>query len=237
MSTTKPKRFWKAARAEAAGDGYAVTLDGRPVRTPARAPLVLPTLALAEAIAAEWDAQQDRVDPASMPLTRTANSAIDKVAAQHGEVAALIAAYGGTDLLCYRAEDPQGLVARQDAVWTPLLDWAAQALGARLHPVRGVMFAPQDDAVLARLEARVRALTEFQLAAFHDLVSLSGSLIIGFAAAYGHASPEALWEASRLDEIWQAEQWGEDEEAMAQAALKKTAFLDAERFWRLCQTA
>ncbi len=237
MSEWKPKRFWKAAQAEVAGDGFTVTLDGRPVRTPGKAALILPTRALAEAVAAEWGAQDGTVNPATMPLTRTANSAIDKVAAQHEEVAGLIADYGGTDLLCYRAFEPEELVARQNEVWDPLLDWASIALGARLQAVAGVMFVAQDPAVLALLEKRVRGLSPFELAAFHDLVSLSGSLIIGFCAACGHKTPEALWDASRLDEKWQADQWGIDDEAARQAAIKKTAFLDAARFWRLCQTA
>ncbi len=127
------KRFWQAATAEATEGGFTVRLDGRPVKTPAKAPLVLPTLALAQAIAAEWDAQTGTVRPATMPLTRAANSAIDKVAPMRAEVIAELAGYGGTDLLCYRAEGPEALVARQAAAWDPLLDWAATALRAPLR--------------------------------------------------------------------------------------------------------
>lgn len=233
MSAWKPKRFWKEAGVEKAKGGFAVTLDGRPVRTPAKALLVVPTRALAAAIAEEWNAQEDELRPETMPLTRTANSAIDKVSAQHGEVADLIAAYGETDLLCYRAEAPEALVHRQAAAWDPMLVWAETALGAHLAPVTGVIPAPQDTASLASLAERVRAFDAFRLAAFHDLVALSGSLVLGFAAAEALRPAEEIWEMSCLDELWQAEQWGEDEEAAAHSALKKKAFLDAARFFSL----
>lgn len=236
MSGWAPKRFWKEARAAEAGAGWTVTLDGRPVRTPAKAAFEVPTRALAEACAAEWAAQGEVVRPETMPLTRTANSAIDKVRVQHAEVAALVAAYGETDLLCYRAAGPEALVARQAAAWDPLLDWAAAALGARLTPVAGVMHQPQDPEALARLAAATVALDAFELAAFHDLVALSGSLVIGFAAATGARGAEELWADSRIDETWQAEQWGEDEEAAAHAVLKRQAFLDAAHFFLLLRT-
>ncbi|MFV0512651.1 MAG: ATP12 family chaperone protein [Jhaorihella sp.] len=227
------KRFWTSAAVVDAGGGHGIELDGRPVRTPARALLVLPTRAMAEAVAAEWHAQGDRIDPLSMPLTRSANAAIDKVGPQHGEVAAMLAAYGDTDLLCYRAETPQALSARQDAQWNPVLDWAETALGARLAVHRGVMHRAQDGAVLGRLSAQVHALSTFQLTGFHDLVSLSGSLILGFAAARGWRDPEAVWQLSRLDEIWQQEQWGADEEADTAASVRRQAFLHAKRFFDL----
>ena len=227
------KRFWKAAHVTPSGADYTVTLDHRPLRTPAKAALALPSLALAQAVAAEWDAQVDRVDPRTMPMTRMANAAIDKVALQKAEVADMLAAYGDADLLCYRATSPKGLIARQAEEWDGLLDWAEAALGARLRPVSGVMHAPQDAQALAVLAAHVHDLTEFQLAGFHDLVSLSGSLIIGLAATRGHLTPQELWDRSRVDEDWQIEQWGEDDEAAAQSALKRQAFLDANRFFQL----
>ena len=147
--------------------------------------------------------------------------------------AALVAAYGETDLLCYRAEGPASLVARQAAAWDPLLDWAAETLGARLVPTAGIVHRPQDPEALARLAAATRAFDPFELAAFHDLVALSGSLVIGFAAARGAQPPQALWALSRIDEDWQAEQWGTDEEAAEQAALKKQAFLEAAHIFSL----
>lgn len=233
MSVWAPKRFWKEAKVAEVEGGVTVVLDGRPVRTPAKAPLVLPSRALAEVVAAEWDAQQDEIRPETMPLTRMANSAIDKVMVQREEVADLLAAYGETDLLCYRAEGPDALTQRQQQAWDPLLDWADEALGARLTPVTGVIPAPQDPAALAALSERVHGFDAFQLAAFHDLVSLSGSLILAFFATEAIEDAETIWALSRIDEAWQAEQWGEDEEAAEHTALKKQAFLDAMLFFSL----
>lgn len=233
MTGWAAKRFWKAARAEAAAGGFAVRLDDRPLRTPAKAALVVPTRAMAEAIAAEWDAQEGRVDPRTMPVTRSANAAIDKVATQREEVVELVAAYGGSDLLCYRAAGPQALAARQAAAWDPMLRWAAEALAAPLSVTVGVVPVAQPEPSLAAFRARVAALTEFELAALHDLVGLSGSLVLGLAAAAELAGPEEIWALSRIDEAWQAEQWGEDAEAEAVAARKLADFLHAHRFWRL----
>ncbi|WP_118133764.1 ATP12 family chaperone protein [Oceanicella sp. SM1341] len=232
-SAWAPKRFWKAAGVAEAEGGHAITLDGRPVRTPAKAALVLPTRALAEAVAAEWDAQGETVDPASMPLTRLSNTTLDRVGPAHDEVALMVAEYGGTDLLCYRAESPEALAARQAAAWDPLLDWAEATYGARLAPVAGVMHVAQPPEALARLAAAVAGHPPFRLTALADLVSLSGSLVIGLAVAEGHLSAEAAWPLSRIDEDWQSEQWGSDDEAEAQAALKRADFLRAEHMLAL----
>lgn len=234
MSGWTAKRFWTTATAQPVAGGFGVNLDARPVRTPAKAPLVVPTLALAEVIAAEWDAQQGTVRPETMPATRTANSAIDKVTTQRAEVVDILAAYGGTDLLCYRAPGPEGLVARQGAGWDPLLDWSAAWLGAPLKAVAGVMHIAQPEDSLARLRARIDALTPFQLAAFHDLVAISGSLVLAFAVTEGRLEAEAAWALSRIDEEWQIELWGEDDEATALAAARHQAFLEAARFYALC---
>lgn len=234
MTGWKAKRFWKEATVEETQGGWTVRLDGRPVKTPAKAPLVLPTRAIAEAVAAEWDAQQGEVRPDTMPCTRAANSAIDKVAPQFVEVVRIVVAYGGTDLLCYRANGPDPLIARQAQGWDPLLDWAEVALGARLCPTAGVMHVPQDSATLQCLEARIAALSPFALAAFHDLVALSGSLVLAFAVIEGRLDPEAAWRLSRIDEEWQIEQWGEDEEAAALTEARHQAFLQAARFFTLC---
>ena len=233
MSDWKPRRFWTEAAAVPVTGGYNVHLDNRPVKTPAKAPLVVPTEALAQALAAEWDAQEAQVNPATMPLTRTANSAIDKVAVQRAEVADMLAAYGDADLLCYRAEAPAELVAQQAAAWDPMLDWAEGDLGARLSPRAGILHAPQDPAALATLSARVHALDPFELAAFHDLVALTGSLVLGFAAFLTTWSADEIWELSRLDERWQEAQWGVDDEARQIEALKRAAFDDARRFLTL----
>jgi chaperone required for assembly of F1-ATPase len=233
MSEWRMKRFWTEAAPVETGGGWGIALDGRPVRTPAKALLELPTRALAEAAAAEWNAQKEVVDPGAMPVTRTGNSAIDKVAPQFAEVARLTADYGGTDLVCYRAGEPPGLVQRQTAAWDPLLDWAAETLRARLLPVAGVMFQPQDARALERLHEQVRALDPWRLTAFSDLVALSGSLVLGFAVVHGARDADEAWSLSRIDEDWQVEQWGEDEEAAEMAEVKRAAFLDAAGFIRL----
>lgn len=231
MTGWAAKRFWSAASVIDDAAGFAIALDGRQVRTPARAPLVVPTRALARAIAAEWDAQVDKVRPETMPFTRTANSAIDKVAPQRAEVAAMLAEYGDSDLVCYRAEGPAGLVARQASAWDPVLDWLAAEHGARLVPRTGVIHAPQDAQALQRLADRVHALDPFELAAFHDLVALTGSLALALAAAADWRAPGDIWEMSRIDEVWQEEHWGPDDEARAAADLRRAAFLSAKAFW------
>lgn len=237
MSDWKIKRFWTEVTVVSEGDGFAVRLDGRGVKTPGKRAVIMPTHAMADVVAAEWAEQQDEIKPLEMPATRTVNAAIDKVATQHGAVADMLAAYGDSDLLCYRAHTPQELVARQAAQWDPVLDWAAQTLGARLIPRTGVMHAPQDSGALAELAARTHALTAFELAAFHDLVAMSGSLILGFAAAHNLHPADDIWTLSRLDEDWQIEQWGKDDEAEAQAALKRRDFLHAAHMFTLCRAS
>ncbi len=230
MSEWKARRFWKEATIAPEAGGFGVLLDGRPVRSPAKAPLVLPTEGLARAVAAEWDAQGDVIDPQTMPFTRSANAAIDRVAPQHGEVAAMIAAYGDSDLLCYRAAAPEALVARQAAAWDPMLDWLKARHGIALAPVTGVMHKPQDADSIQKIHEITRAMSAFELTGFHDLVSLSGSFVLGLAATERVGSAQELWALSRIDETWQAEQWGRDDEAEEAAALKAQAFAHAMRF-------
>lgn len=233
MSEWALKRFWKDATAEPCEGGYAVKLDGRGVKTPAKTALVVPTMALAEAVAYEWQAQGEKVNPALMPFTRTSNSALDKVATQHAEVADMLTAYGDSDLLCYRADHPEELVARQVAGWDPLLDWTEATYGVRLTHQTGVVHVPQAPEAVARLARDVHGQTAFQLAAFHDLVAMSGSLVIALAVTRGHVEPEAAWQLSRIDEVWQEEQWGADEEATAIAERKRGEFLHAARYHAL----
>ncbi|WP_170773644.1 ATP12 family chaperone protein [Ruegeria lacuscaerulensis] len=233
MSDWKPKRFWTQSAVVETEGGFTVELDGRRVKTPAKAGLVVPTQAMAQEIATEWDAQEKEVDPTTMPFTRSANAAIDKVRHQHAEVADMLADYGDSDLLCYRATHPQELQQRQADQWDPALDWAAETLAARLLPVAGVLHHPQDPQALLGLRQRVHDFTDFQLAAFHDLVSLSGSLVLGFAVTADWRPAEEIWQASRLDELWQIEQWGHDDEAHAASEVKRAAFLHAKRFFDL----
>lgn len=234
MSEWKAKRFWKAANFVPETGGFAIQLDGRPLRTPAKTPVVVPTEAMAKAVAAEWDAQEDQIDPLSMPMTRSANAALDKVAHQFDEVAELIAAYGDTDLLCYRATTPVSLIERQCDAWDPLLAWAKENFGVEMTVTSGVMPVSQPSATTTRFRSAVAKLNSFQLAGFHDLVSLSGSLVIGLAATRDHGTPEELWNTSRIDEIWQEEQWGKDDEASIQAEKKRAAFLHAYEFFHIC---
>ncbi|MEC8573429.1 MAG: ATP12 family protein [Pseudomonadota bacterium] len=231
MSEWKQKRFWKEVTVADTEGGFAVELDGRRIKTPAKAALVVPSRAMADAIAAEWDAQTESVDPSTMPTTRSANAAIDKVSHQHGEVSDMLADYGDSDLLCYRADSPAELVARQAESWDPALAWAEEVLGAKLAPRSGILHVAQDPAAVARLRGLVHEMSAFQLAAFHDLVSMSGSLVLGFAAARDWRPAEKIWQISRLDELWQEEQWGKDDEASATAELKRLAFMHAKRFY------
>lgn len=235
MSEWAAKRFWSEASVVEAEGGFTVHLDARPVRTPAKSAMIVPTRAMADEIAAEWQAQDDLIKPDQMPVTRAANSAIDRVGPQFTEVAEVIADYGDCDLICYRADSPQELVARQIEAWGPLLAWSADALQAPLEPRIGVIHAPQDPASLQALRVRVHAFDAFELTALHDLVALSGSLVIGFAVCHNFREASALWETSRIDENWQIEQWGVDEEAEIEAARKRDAFMDAYRFYKNCR--
>lgn len=233
MSATPRRRFWSTVTASPAEGGFAVALDGRPLRTPARHPVVVPTAALAEAIAAEWRAVEGELRPEHLPHTRAANTAIDRLPVQREAVVAAVAAYGASDLLCYRAEAPAELGARQAAAWDPWLAWARRDLGAPLVAVIGVMPAPQPTASLAALTRAVAALDDFRLAALAELVALSGSLVLGLAVARGVLEADLAWALSRVDETWQAEQWGADAEAEAAAARKAAEFRSAAQFLAL----
>ena len=233
MSAWIAKRFWTDVNVLQDGAGFAIHLDTRPVKTPAKAPLIVPTRPMAQAIAEEWTKVDSVIDPNVMPFTRSANAAIDKVAEQFDEVAEIIAAYGGSDLLCYRAENPEDLVSRQAAGWDPLLVWATETYGAELRPTAGVMPIDQPATATAALAAQVEATTPFELTALHDLVAMSGSLVIGLAVATGRLDPDTAWALSRIDEQWQIEQWGEDDDALATARIKQSAFGHAAAFYRM----
>jgi chaperone required for assembly of F1-ATPase len=233
MSEWKAKRFWKTAHVRDTDGGWEVTLDDRPLRTPGKLPLIVSTEDLARAIAVEWDAQTGLIDPNSMPLTRAANSAIEKVAPQFDAVAGMLAEYGGSDLLSYRAEKPDALVRRQAEGWDPLIDWAATELHAPLRITHGIMHVAQDPATLERLHSEVRGLDVFGLTALHDLVTLPGSLVLGLAVIRGRIDADEAFRLSRIDETYQAELWGEDEEAAEAAANRRAAVLSAAELWQL----
>ncbi|MEM6933799.1 MAG: ATP12 family protein [Pseudomonadota bacterium] len=218
------KVFWTEVTVTDHDDGQGLALDGRPVKTPAKAPLILPTRALAEAVAGEWRAQSDQVRPETMPLTRAANTAIDRVALALDAVARELADYGDADLLCYRADHPHPLVARQAAAWDPLVAWSAATLGAPLDVAEGLVHRPQPAGTLDALAHHVRRHDAWEMTALHDLVTLSGSLVIGLAVSHRHLTAAEAWPLSRIDEDWNAEQWGEDAEAADVAARKRRSF-------------
>ena len=233
MTEWKLKRFWTEASVSETEGGYAVLLDGRGVKTPAKTSLVVPTVELARAIADEWDAQEGTIDPTTMPFTRSANAAIDKVTHQFDEVVNLLAEYGETDLLCYRADAPVELTQRQAKAWDPLLGWAKDTFGADLSPAMGVMFVEQPAQSLKQLKSALLDQSVFQLTATYDLISISGSLILGLAVCKGKISAQEAWDLSRIDEMWQIEQWGEDEEAAAVAEIKANSMRHAGRFFAM----
>jgi chaperone required for assembly of F1-ATPase len=227
------KRFYKLAEAVPSAGGVAILLDARPVKTPGRHPLLVPTEELAEAIAAEWNGQGEDIDPRSMPLTGLANAAIDRVLPDPGAFARGIAAYGETDLLCYRAEGPRPLVERQSERWDPLLAWACKRYGIEFRTVTGVIHQPQPPATVEQLGAATAARDPFRLAGLSPLVTVSGSLVIALALAEGAIGLEEGWAAATLDEAWQAEQWGEDPLAAAAIAARRQDFDAAYRFLTL----
>jgi chaperone required for assembly of F1-ATPase len=229
----RPKRFYKDAGVEADGGRFRVLLDGKPVRTPGKAIFAMPDKALAEAVADEWRAQGETIDPESMPLTRLANSAIDLAEKDEQAVADDILAYAGSDLLCYRADAPAGLVEKQAEHWDPVLAWARESLQAPLMLSQGVNHVAQQEGSLAKLADAFRGLDPFRLAALHILTTLSGSALLALAVARGALTPEQAWEAAHVDEDWQFGQWGEDAEAAERRARRRRDFDAAAETLRL----
>ncbi|WP_375194954.1 ATP12 family chaperone protein [Sphingobium sp.] len=224
------KRFYKDVAVVPGAAGFEIQLDGRPVRTPARASLALPNVSLAEAIAGEWRCQGETVDPRSMPFTGLANGAIDQIAPNRESFAEGIARYGTSDLLCYRAEGPAELIAREASAWDPLLDWARHRYDVTFRVTHGIIPVDQPVETLERLAAAVAAFDPFTLAGLSTLVTLSGSLVCGLAIVDGGHDADAIWTASEVDEAWEVEQWGEDAEAAARSALRRNEFAMARDF-------
>ena len=229
------KRFYRDVTTAGGAGGWSVLLDGKPVRTPARRALEVPTEALAEAIAAEWAAQGDAVEPDTMRLTRLATTAVDLMPQRRGDAVAEAAGYGGTDLLCYRAVAPASLASRQSEAWQPWLDWAERQYDARLVPAAGVMPASQEAVALNALQAAVERLDDWRLVGLHAAVTVSGSLVLGLAIERGALGAGEAFSAALLDELYEIEQWGEDAEQSARHARLRSDLEAAERFLRLLE--
>jgi chaperone required for assembly of F1-ATPase len=227
-----PKRFYRTADVAEADGAFAVLLDGRPVRTPAKAPLRLPRRDFAETAAAEWAAQGERIDPATMPMTRLANSVVDGVAHRRDEVAADALRYAESDLLCYRAEAPERLVERQAAAWDPLLDWAEERFGARFLVADGIRFVKQDGESFTALRNFVLGLDPWPLAGLHQMTTIGGSLVVALAVADGRLDTETAFAVVTVDDAWSLETWGSDEEAEAKLAERRRDFAVAARVAR-----
>lgn len=231
-SEERLKRFWTTADVAERDGGWAVTLDGRTPKTPAHAPLVLPTGAAARLVAEEWAAQGEFIDPATMPATRLASTAIDRVSRAREPVADEIAAFAGSDLLCYLADHPTSLAVEQAREWTPWRDWAALELGVTLEAAEGIIHRPQDPAAMARVRELALRLDDFALTGLATAVPLLGSAVLGLAVQRGVLSGEAAFELSRLDEAFQERQWGVDEEAAERTAGRRAEAVLLDRWFR-----
>lgn len=227
------KRFYRSVTTAPAAGGFEVRLDERPVRTPARAPLLLPTLPLADAVAAEWQAQEDMVRPPLMPLTRLATTVVDLMPARREDAIREAADYAATDLLCYRAAAPEELAERQRTVWQPWLDWASRELDATLVVVEGAAPAPQPEAALRAIALAVRGLDHWRLVGTHATTTLTGSVVLGLAMERGALGAAEAFEAALLDELFEIEGWGEEEEQQRRHAGLSRDLEAAESFLRL----
>lgn len=225
MKKPLPQRFYKGVSVTQGENGYTIELDGKAVKTPARQPLAVPTAALATLIAREWAGQVDVIDPATMPVTRLVNTALDGIAGDSEPVFDDIVRFSGTDLLCYRADSPQRLVERQSDRWNPVIDWAAHALGARFILAEGVMHQEQPREAIAAVAAALRKYdTPLQLASLHTITTLTGSAILALAFAEGRLPIADIWALAHLDEDWTIEHWGSDEEAEQRRAQRFAEF-------------
>lgn len=225
-----PKRFYKSI---AVTDQLGIALDGRSVKTPLKAALILPNRALAEAVAAEWDAQVDVINPHAMPLTKLANTAIDRVIPERPKIAAEILEFAGSDMVCYRAESPEGLVQRQTTHWDPIIAWAKADLKVGFAAVSTITHKRQSPAALQAMEAHIKSLDPFSFVAVHNLSTLTGSALLAAMTAAGKIPPDAAWRAANVDEDWQSETWGEDAEATARRAGRFKEFSACVRFVNL----
>jgi len=217
------KRFYKEV---SVADG-AILLDGKPVKTPARAALTLPTPELAEMVAAEWRAQGEEIDPRTMKLTGLCNAAIDRIAPDVAAFVRPLAAYAESDLLCYRADNPAELIARQAEAWDPLLAWARARFDVHFAVTSGIVHAPQPDATIARLGEALGVYDAFHLAGLAPIITIGGSLVTALALAEDEVDPDRAFDLTHLDELWQARRWGEDRLALEARAARKRDFMAA----------
>lgn len=219
------KRFYKEVVLEERPEGFGLALDGRPVKTPLKRPLMMPNSKLAQAVAQEWDDQQEHIDPNSMLLTKLCNTALDRVGQDRVRIVDEIVDYANADLLCYRAQGPVELVARQCKLWDPVLSWAADELGARFHVTEGVVHKEQDEGCLAAFRRFVEDQSNYAMAGYHNAMTMTGSAVLAAAALRGHLTPEEAWSLAHVDEDWQIERWGEDEEEAGRRAGRRIEFL------------
>lgn len=229
---TTRKRFYKDVTVT---EDLGIALDGRPVKTPMKAPLRLPTRALADAVAAEWAEQGAEIKPATMTLTKLANTAIDRAGEHRAAIAQEVLDYANSDLVCYRTDRPPQLVAYQATAWDPIVDWARTALDAPFEVTDGILHRPQPEAALAAFAAAVQPLSDFELAAFHSIMTLTGSALIAMMLARQATTPDAAWNAAHVDEDYQVEHWGEDAEAQARRAARHAEFMACCRFMGLAR--
>ena len=235
-SEERIKRFWKVASTEARDGGWIVLLDGRAPKTPAGASLVLPTEATAQLVAGEWNAQGEHLAPATMPATRLASTAIDRIGQAREPVADEIAAYAGSDALCYVAEAPTGLIERQAREWTPWREWAARELGVALHAAEGIVHRAQPAESLSRVKALALELDDFALTGLATVVPLFGSAVLGLAMQRGALSADEAFEISRLEERFQQEHWGQDAEAAERVAARRDEAVLLQRWFEALRT-
>lgn len=230
------KRFWKAADVVETDGGWGVELDGKPLRTPVRERLTVPTKALADAVADEWNGVEEKIDPRGLPLTGLANAAIDRVAPDKRAFADGLARYAEADLVCYRAEGPQGLVERQAELWDPLLGWGQRRFDVDFKTTGGIVHVFQPQATIDRLVHAISTLDPFRLAGLAPLITIGGSLLAALGVLEGAFTPEQAWVAVSVDDRWQIEQWGSDAEAEAALANRRWDFLAAAKFLELLES-
>ena len=222
MKRPLPKRFYKEVSTDKVDEGHRILLDGRPVRTPGKKLLAVPSQPIADRLRAEWDAQSEEIDPAKMPVTRLVNTAIDGVADNLDAVFDELVRFAGTDMLCYRADSPEGLVQRQREGWDPIIRWAAEEKGARFILVEGVMHREQPAQALSAFAAALDAWRDpLALACLHTVTTLTGSAVIALALAEGVIDADKAWALAHIDEDWQIEHWGTDEEAFRRRELRR----------------